>query len=730
MRWPRLSSFRIGLVIGGLLAFVRLHGCDYLDHADLRARDYRLVQRGVQDGSSDILIVAVDDVSLEEFGRWPWSRALIAQLIERLVEADAAVIGFDIVQSESAANRDIEKLRERLAGVDEQAWKEIRRVLDQGVADEEWLAQVVRASGRTVLGYFFDFERPAAGDQVPQLPTYNIVQHSRSLTGEERVPTARVMKGNLPELTAAARGVGYFNFVPDPDGAYRRVPLTIRFADQMILPLSLAMLQVYRPQVPLAIRFADFGVESVRFGAEFIPVAEDGQMLINYRGPRKSFHHVSAADVLNRRVQADVLRGKMVLVGVTATAVADIRVTPFDGTFPGVEIHANVLDNIVRHDFIMRPEWTRPAEAVLALLMALLLGVLLHYTHGVVAALVATILLVTYLVLSQWAFVTSGLLLSIVYPGLAVTLTYPAIALQQYVIVERKKRKTQEAFERYLNPSMARLVSEHPEMLALGGDKRELTVLFSDVRGFTTISEQLEPEVLVELLNTFLGEMTDIVLGCEGMVDKYIGDAIMAVWGAPLAQPDHAARACRAALMMVHRLTILNQQWQQRGWPVLEIGVGLNTGPMVVGNMGSVRNLSYTVIGDNVNLGSRIEGLNKMYGSRIIASEATILAAGDAVVARELDLVRVKGRRLPVRIFEIVAPAAESAVWAQANERFAAGIAAYRQRRWDEAMTVFRAVLALRPDDGPAALYTERCRTMQASPPGAEWDGVTVMDVK
>lgn len=726
----RFSSLRIAFLIGVVLAIVRLHGCAYLDQIDLRARDYRLVQRGVQPASPDVVIVAIDDASLEQFGRWPWSRARVAELIDRLAAAEPAVIGFDVVQSESTANRDLDGIRQRFAALDEAVWQELRGFLDPGGADEARLAEAVRGSGRTVLGYFFEFDRQTDEGPAARLPSYNLVQGSRGRGGENRVPLARGIKANLPELTEAARSVGYFNFVPDVDGAYRRAPLAIRFTEQLALPLSLAMLQVYRPQSPLALRFAEFGVETIRFGPDAIPVAEDGEMLINYRGPQKTFRHIAAADVLQGRVGPEELRGKLVLVGVTATAVADIRVTPFDGTFPGVEIHANVLDNILRRDFIMRPGWTRPAEAVLVLLIALLLGALLHYTRGVVAALIATGLLGIYLVLSQWAFVAAGLLLSVLYPGLAVTLAYPAIALHQYVAEEREKRKIREAFGLYLSPSLARLVSERPEMLALGGDKRELTVLFSDIRGFTSLSEQLEPEVLVELLNTFLGEMTDIILGREGMLDKYIGDAIMAVWGAPLPQSDHAARSCRAALAMTSRLTLLNQYWEPRGWPALEIGVGLNTGAMVVGNMGSVRRLSYTVIGDNVNLGSRLEGLNKLYGTRIIASEATIAAAGEVVVARELDRVRVKGRRLPVKIFEILAPAEEHAAWAPVIDRFAAGLAAYRNRQWTEAVAAFESVLALRQDDGPARLYLRRCGDMMATPPDAQWDGVTIMDTK
>jgi adenylate cyclase len=278
---------------------------------------------------------------------------------------------------------------------------------------------------------------------------------------------------------------------------------------------------------------------------------------------------------------------------------------------------------------------------------------------------------------------------------------------------------------------VANLVSERPEMLALGGDTRELTVLFSDIRGFTTISERFQdqPHTLVALLNEFLGGMTDVIFAHDGTLDKYVGDEIMAIWGAPLAQPDHAARACRGALEMMARLAVLNQEWQQRGWPALDIGIGINTGPMVVGNMGSQRRLSYTVVGDNVNLGARIEGLNKLYGSHIIASESTVQAAGELVV-RELDLVRVKGKHQGVRIFEVLGVVGERDRWASLTERFNAGVYAYRERRWDEAIRAFAAILDERPDDGPSRLYLGRCRGMLEAPPAPDWDGVTVMEVK
>jgi len=389
-----------------------------------------------------------------------------------------------------------------------------------------------------------------------------------------------------------------------------------------------------------------------------------------------------------------------------------------------------VIDNILRGDFILQPRWLVLVEIAVILAAVMILGAVLHYVRGLSSAAAAVVLLAAYLVGSQWLFVAFGMPVGLVYPLLAIGLTYSAISIQHYVVEEGEKRKIRDAFGLYLNPHLARLVSERPDMLALGGEKRELTVLFSDIRGFTTMSEQLEPEALVELLNEYFGKMTDVIFSQDGTLDKYIGDAIMAVWGAPVPQSDHAIRACQAALGMVRGLAALMADWRQRGLPELDIGIGINTGPMVVGNMGSARRLSYTVIGDNVNLGSRLEGLNKMYGSHIIASEATLQAVRGVLVARELDLVRVKGKRLPVRIYEILATADERQRWQPLVRGFDAALAAYRAQRWDDAMFAFAAVLEKYPDDGPAQLYLERCRDMLAAPPESDWDGVTIMETK
>jgi adenylate cyclase len=728
----RITPLRIALFIGLLLSAMDFRGCLYLELVDVRAVDYRLKQRGPRPAGPEVVIVAIDDPSLEAVGRWPWSRGTMAELVDRISAADPAVIGFDVLQSEPTADVDVDELLGRISGLNEATRTSVRSALIEGMHEDQALARSIAASGKVVLGYFFDFNvEPSAPPD--RFATYDLVRHQETGAGESHVIEGRRAVTNLSILNAGALDVGFVNIFPDSgyggDGSVRRIPTVIRFGGQMAMPLSLAMLRAYAGG-PAVIRFGDFGVQSVQIGDYSIPVAEDGQMLLNYRGRAGAFRRVSALDVLRGRVPPVTFRGKLVLLGVTATAVGDIRVTPFDGALPGVEIHATAIDNILHGDTLWQAKWLGMAEIGVILFCVLLLGLVLQWARGLAGLLVAGALLVAYLAGSQWLFVAEGLPLSLVYPILAISLTYVAISVLHYVVEEREKRETRKALSLYLSPSMAELLSRQPELMKLGGEKRELTVFFSDIRGFTTISEKLAPENLVELLNLYLGNMTDIVFSYDGMLDKYIGDAVMAVWGAPLPQPDHARRACRATLEMLARLEVLNREWQERGWPKLSIGAGINTGPMVFGNMGSAQHLSLTVMGDNVNLGSRLEGLNKMYGTHAIASESTLRAVGDVAVARDLDLVRVKGKHEPVRIFELLAMDGERDRWAPLLESYGAGIEAYRQRRFADARASFAAVLASHPDDGPAKLYVERCEMMAADPPAPDWDGVTVMKTK
>lgn len=320
--------------------------------------------------------------------------------------------------------------------------------------------------------------------------------------------------------------------------------------------------------------------------------------------------------------------------------------------------------------------------------------------------------------------------MNLIYPVLTMMTIYLGITVYRYVTEEREKKKIRGAFQYYLTASVINEILKDPSKLKLGGDKKQLSVMFSDIRGFTGISEKLTPEELVRLLNEYLTAMTDVVFKYDGLLDKYIGDAIMAVFGAPLDQPDHALRACRTALEMMSELKRLREKWAAEGRPDVNIGVGVNTGDMVVGNMGSEMRFDYTVIGDSVNLASRLEGTNKEYGTNIIISEFTYESIRNELFCRELDAVRVKGKKLPVRIYELLGEKKDAAEWQECVGRFETGLAKYREGLWDEAIAAFRSVLEVRPADYPARLYIERCETLKENPPEGEWDGVFTMTKK
>lgn len=732
-----LTPLRLAFALALVFSVLRLDNWRYLHLSDIRAMDYRLLHRGTVEPTGDVVIVAIDDASIAALGRWPWPRSVFARLLDRIQASEPLAVGIDIAFSEPSPFRDDVAVSARPRATDGETWDRTQATL--ALQDVE-LGDSLRRSSKTVLGYYFDeLSRGTAGAtkefDAAALPSaagrYAVFQAPGAEAGLRHVLRADSVQATVEVIAAATTAMGYFNIEPDRgDGLVRRLPLTIRHGDAFAQPLALVTLQAARDLGAAHLRLDRYGVVSLTLAGREIPVAEDGSLVVQYRGPAYTFDHVSAVDLLTDDATRERLRNKIVLVGVTAVAVADFRATPFSAVFPGVEIHANVIDNFIRGDFLYQPRWLVGVDILVLLLIAAVMGVGLRRLRGVAGLLAAVALLAIYAAGSQVAYLRLGLPLSIVYPMLTVFFSYTAIVLTQYVTEERERRRLRRVMDLYLSPTMAEHVSAHPERLSLGGEKLELTVFFSDIRGFTTISEQLAPEALVDLLNHYLGAMTDIIFDRDGMLDKYIGDAVMAVWGAPLPQPDHARRACLAAVAMTERLQQINAEGSARGWPRLEIGCGLNTGPVVFGNMGSEQHLALTVMGDNVNLASRLEGTNKFYGTQILATDATIRAAGDAIVTREIDLVRVKGRRAPVAIFEILGRAETRDDHAALVTAFAAGLAAYRERRWEDAEKAFRAVLAVCRDDRPSRLYLERCALLRAQDPGLDWDPVTTLDSK
>ena len=665
-----------------------------VQQVDLRLKDARFALRGAQRPVAPVTVVAIDNRSIKELGRWPWPRELTARLITAVARQGARVVALDMVFSEP-----------------------------QGEAPDRALATSVADAGNVVMGYFFRSEPQPDNRQALEQLARSRVAFLRLAPSVEAVPlpSYEQVDANIPLLGKGAADFGYFNQLADTDGLYRSIPLLMLFRGDIYPSLALSAVSRYRGE-PLQVGIELFGVASVKSGNLAIPVSEQGKFSLAYYGPGGTIPTVSAVDVMKGRLPGGALKGRLVFVGVTETAVADLRATPLDPNFPGVELHATFAANALEHRFLTRDGLTQGMEMAAMALLPFLLALLLAAVPGTVWGLAGfSLLSAGYLGMNFHLFSAQCLDLSIVYPLLPLVLTYLGGESYRNLVVERKGRHLRKAFSTYLSPDLVAAIAKNPDSLKLGGEKRDVSVLFSDIRGFTTLSEGLAPEELVTLLNRYLSPMTRIVMDERGTLDKFIGDAIMAFFNAPLEVPDHAARACRSALRMLEELARLNAELEAGGMPAIGIGIGIHTGEAVVGNMGADIRFDYTAIGDSVNLASRLEGLTKLYGVSVIVSDETRHRAEKGFSFREIDLVRVKGKKKPVAVYELMMEGSEVA------GSFATALKRYRERDFEAALGIFEHLGA---NDSVSALYAGRCREFLAQPPAQGWDGVYVAQTK
>jgi adenylate cyclase len=528
----------------------------------------------------------------------------------------------------------------------------------------------------------------------------------------------------------AAKSAGHFHFVPDGDGILRFVPMVRSHGKALFPPFSLQILKE-ATRLNSVVRVSPDPVVEIQLGDIAIPVTETGDLLINYYGPGLTFTHLSASDVIDGTVKPEQLKNKIVLVGATAVALPDLHSTPYDPLYPGVEVHATIIENILNQDFLQRPPWIRLLSMMVILGAGLLLGLASLYFKAVGTAVLLGVGVGGYLVADYVFFTQQGLWVHTVYPVFSQLLVYFGITLYRFTFEEREKRFIKGAFSQYLAPTVVDRLVENPKLLKLGGERKVLTAFFSDVAGFSTIAEKLEAEELVDLLNVYLTEMTEIILKYEGTVDKFEGDAIIAFFGAPIDFEDHATRTCLAALDMQNRLAELREIWKKEGRPEMFMRIGINTGPMVVGNMGSINRMDYTMMGDSVNLAARLEGVNKQYQTYTMLSEFTYELAKNDIEARELDSIRVVGKQEPVKIYEVLGRKGEMDDTVRLIlPYFKEGLNHYKNWRWEEAIDSFKGALNLYEDDGPSLTYFDRCVNFQNHPPPSDWDGVFAMKTK
>ena len=694
-----------------------------------------LMPRGLDDR---IVIIDLDEKSLKEQGRWPWSRNKLADLVNKLFDDyHVKVMGFDMVfaeKDESSGLKSLEEIKTKYLANDpgfKQAIEQLRPSLDY---DQVFTSSL---KGRNVvLGYFFLRDEKSVA--VGKLPSSAF--SDSSITGESAdFITATGYGANLDMLQKNANTAGHINSDPDADGISRKVPVLIQYGGKAYEALSVAVARVALSNqgagaVKLNTGYADGaeagGLEWLELGRHRIPVDGRVSSLIPYRGPQGSFPYVSATDVLTHKVDAKLLNNKIVLLGTTAAGLMDLRATPVQNIYAGVEVHANMIAGILSNNIKENPTYTQGAEFLLLLVVGLLLAFMLPVLSPLWATMLMLVTLSSVLAfnLSMWQY--ANLVLPLASLLVMITSIYVVNMSYGFFVESRGKRQLANLFGQYVPPELVDEMAKNPEVISVEGESREMTVLFSDVRGFTTISEGLEPKELSQLMNEFLTPMTKIIHHGRGTIDKYMGDAIMAFWGAPLHDADHARHALQAALGMIAALGKLQQDFSAKGWPPIKIGVGLNSGLMTVGNMGSEFRMAYTVMGDAVNLGSRLESLTKNYGVYIIVSEFTKAQVPDFVY-RELDRVRVKGKDKPVVIYEPVCEDAQLDEMTKANlARYDEALKFYRNQSWDQAETEFDHLQKLEPERYLYEMYLKRIAYFRQSSPEPDWDGVFNFETK
>ena len=764
----RLPLGRIDLLIplvvtlASLVVFwrVEIAGADrgalsLLRTVELRSLDVRFKIRGPRLHDPRIVIVSIDENTLRKLGAFPVARDAYAKLIDRLHAGGARVIAFDAdfpSPEKNAALDALERLQSEI-GKDPTALGKIQAI-ERTSDNDAIFAQSMKNAGNVILGHIFlDRERtegtdPRAAQEYYDLVSLQAFPQVRKVMKDGRDfdmksawagEIAWGIEPNIKLLADAARTYGFFNATPDADGLYRREPLIIRYQDQDYFPsLSFQTAKEFEqiPDQDTIAFMSETGLERIQLGQRVFRPERDGTVIINYAGPYKTYPHYSMVEVVNGTVPPAAYRDKIVLIGATAIGIGDQRATPFESTAMGVEIHANTIDNLLHigesgRSFLRRGPTQEMIDLGFILALGLGMGMVFAHSKPLLSTLSALLALAIFSLVVYESFARLGWWLSFVLPAGVLVVNYAGVTSFRMIFEEREKRKIRKTFSQYVSPGVISLIEQDPaKYYHPGGESKELSIMFSDIRSFTSIAEGMSPDELVFLLNEYLGEMTDILFKRWGTLDKYIGDAIMAFWGSPFPQEDHAERACACALDMQARLQELNRKWESEGRKQLSIGIGINTGVVNVGNMGSARRLAWTVMGDAVNLASRLEGLNKEYHTGIIVSETTWREVAPKFVGRELDYTRVKGKLQPVSLYELLAFASEAPRYTDLLTRFAAALAAYRRRHWDEAIESFEALLARYPDDGPAHELLKRSHEYRREGPAADWDGVYVMKTK
>ncbi len=762
-----LLILTVGVAVTTLMVIMYVSRPAFLSLLDKKLYDSILASEHNEAVTGVPAIVDLDEHSLQEYGQWPWPRYRVALLLKKITELGAASVGLDVVFAEP--DRTSPVVLQKDLGQDLKVNLDFSGLPPQLMDNDKVLAREL-ASGPYVLGYPFNFETPVPGAHGCELIPLNAAVLRTPGAAESTLYQAPDVICNLPVLNEAAPASGFFSTVPDQDGVLRSTPLVIEWNGELYPSLSLASLMLAKDINQIILKMGPDGVESLKIRERVVPVDPQGRMLIHYRGGSRTFPYYSAADVLQNKLPKDALKDNIVFLGTSAAGLKDLRSTPLASVYPGVEAHATVVDNILAGDFISRPYWAPGLEASLIVVFGVLSTVLLFGSRAVLSVIPLAVCAAGAWFGSVWLFRAQGMFVSPLMPLITLGLNFTGLTLFKYIREEGHKKFLHSTFQSYLSPELIDEIIDSNKVPELGGETRNITAYFTDIQSFSTFSEILTAQQLVELLNEYLSAMTDILMEENGTLDKYEGDAIVAFFGAPITLPDHTLRACRAALAMQRALLQLREKWltetvgqdePERNvknlpperwapgakWPYIvhnmRMRIGLNSGEIVVGNMGSSMRMNYTMMGDSVNLAARLEAAAKQYGIFTMISEYSLhqtFANGDGAEQKVADLVEVRfldniavvGKSEPVKVYELWALKGElTAEEEELRNRFNAGLNHYFKMQWDDAIQAFEKAEQMErfPTEKttPSRVFIERCKLFKDSPPvepGQTWDGV------
>jgi adenylate cyclase len=753
--FPRIAlglflTLFLALQLTGVFELAIIQRIDYLIYD---ARLKATMPGGIDDR---IVILDVDEKSLAnpDLGRWPWSRDRMAKITDTLFDRyQIKLLGFDVIWAEPDKSSGIGSLQQLVKQSDPTnaaLLKSIQQIAPKFDFDARFAKSL---DGRAlVLGYYFNSNDDAR--EVGVLPEPVFFKEDL-VNREQDFPERKGYGANLEKLVNAAPYAGHFNPTVDPDGVIRRVPLLAKYQDDYYESLSLAMYRMYLgmqtpnyagkgllpdriPGIQLAPLTQEFPkgsvlpIEGITIGKSYIPVELETNVLVPFRGPKKSFRYISLSDVYDGSAPIDALMDKIVFIGTNAPGLADLRATSVGGLYPGVEVHANLLAGMLDSEkgaIKASPPWMLAAQFLLLIISGLILSILFAQLSSL-AGLAVLIGSLSIAILSNWWIWSNGFALPMASELILIALLYVLNVAYGYFVESRQQRQMADLFGQYVPPELVEKMAEDPMKYNMASKKMQLTVLFADIVGFTSISEKLTPIELSAFVNEYLTEMSSIISQSGGTLDKYIGDAIMAFWGAPLENQNHANDAVSAALAMQSKLQELKKSYEERGWPKIAVGLGLSTGDMTVGDMGSKVRKAYTVMGDAVNLGSRLEGITRQYGVGTIVSEVT-QAATTGILYRDIDRVRVKGKEEPITIYEPMGYSAQlDSITKERIAKWNQFINLYRAQNWDVAEGILNSLTSDESNCFLYQVYAGRIAIMKANPPGENWDGVTKYDTK